>query len=229
VDLNSQLVQRDTWNGEPEFALSFPHSESKLLYLVKFRHETNTPVDSHDALTPAEIAAGVTTFEPSSKILKHLSGHDTGQLHSISAEAVLTWTLEPRDEVLHVFEVRFSGTRTLVWQPSYSETEPYSYETDWREAKCDPVIHGVLVSLDSTPGRSAMLGEDTLDEAFGNDNLRRQLEAALEGDWRKCLCAVRYTPDPEAPSEVSWPPAKPWHETWHGSQEITVERSAKAN
>lgn len=225
MNLNSQLVQRETWNGEPEFALSFPYTESKPLYLVKFRPEANTPVESHDSLTPAEIAAGVTTFEPSAKILKHLSGHDTGQLHSISAEAVLTWNLEPRDEVLHVFEVNFSGTRTLAWRPEFSETQPYSQETGWQQAECDPVSRGVLISLDSTPGRGAMLGEDTLDAAFGNDNLREQLASALEGDWRKCLCSVRYTPDPEPAKEGQWPSVKPWNETWHGSQQIVVKRT----
>lgn len=211
TELNPMPILRQNSTGGTEHVLTLPTREGKNLYVVRFRPDRTVEAKGSDDLTPEDTAKGAMTFENwDGKWCRSFPGHAFGSLREVRAQAVLTWNVKSGDEILHVFDVRFSGEKQLVWSQGCVRTGL----PNWQQAKCDPIVNYVRVYCDSTPGRSASLGEDTLDAAFGKDAIEDQIEHALADDWRNCLCSLRYE---SAPSDD-----KEWEE-WRKKNRIEVK------
>ena len=172
----------------------------KLLFVIQTR--THTSRTTERSLTDQERLEGWYDGAEHNWCLykdkQNNEGHESGRLHSMPEGQILTWEPEPGDRVLCTLRVDFEAVVLPATEDRHEVLELIAAELDREVSGPAPDHHRRFVFCDSVLGRAVMLGEDGAEDASGEDELRRTLECALEGDWRKAQCTYRLEDLPAA-------------------------------
>lgn len=173
----------------------------KLLFVIKTR--TGTSRQTERPLTDQERIEGwYDGAEHRWTIYKDRQtneGHERGRMHSMHPGQILTWNPEPGDQILCALKVSFAAEVIPAQKEPYETVDHFHFVAAHLGREVygpSPDNHRRFVFCDSVLGRSVMLGEDGAEDAFGQDELTRTLECALEDDWRKVQCAYRLEDEP---------------------------------
>lgn len=119
-------------------------------------------------------------------------------LRETRSEHVLTFNPTPGDQIVAVLV----GRASWYYPEDKSKPSDVSATLSLSSESATSSLDQVFVKITSNPGRSASLGEDGLEDAFGNDVLYKLVQEHLDGaDWTYSSIDCDLIPEPESDLE----------------------------